>query len=112
MSAITIIGAGQSGLQLGLGLLQNGYEVTLITDRTPEEIYNGRIASSQCMFDTPLKYERQVGIDFWDDAPWDEGIDIIIPDPENANEKAVSWAHRVEHTAKAIYQRVNYHYMR
>lgn len=60
MSQITIIGAGQSGLQLGLGLLQNGYDVTIISDRTPEEIYNGRIASSQCMFDTPLSYEFTV----------------------------------------------------
>jgi len=111
MSAITIIGAGQSGLQLGLGLLQNGYEVTLISDRTPEEIYNGRIASSQCMFDTPLKYERQVGIDFWDDAPWVEGIGFTIPNPDSPSEKAVSWAHRLEHPAQAIDQRVKYPYL-
>src|SRR5699024_58010 len=111
MSTITIIGAGQSGLQLVLGLLQNGYEVTLISDRTPGESYNARIASSQCMFATPLKYERQVGIDFWDDAPWVEAIGFTIPDPENPTEKAVSWAHRLARPAQAIDQRVKYPYL-
>lgn len=111
MSQITIIGAGQSGLQLGLGLLQNGYDVTIISDRTPEEIYNGRIASSQCMFDAPLSYERQVGIDFWQDAPWVEGIGFTIPHPENPGEKAVSWAHRLERPAQAIDQRIKFPYL-
>ena len=31
MSTITIIGAGQSGLQLGIGLLDNGYDVTTVS---------------------------------------------------------------------------------
>lgn len=111
MSIITIVGAGQSGLQLGLGLLQNGYDVTIISDRTPEEIYNGRIASSQCMFDTPLSYEREVGIDFWQDAPWVEGIGFTIPHPETPGEKAVSWAHKLERPAQAIDQRLKFPYL-
>jgi len=35
MRKIAIVGAGQSGLQLALGLLQKGYEVTVISNRTP-----------------------------------------------------------------------------
>lgn len=108
MTNITIIGAGQSGLQLGLGLLQHGYNVTIVSDRTPEQIYHGRIASSQCMFDTPLSYERQVGIDDWDDAPWVEGISFTIPHPQQPGEKAVSWAHRLERPAQAIDQRLKF----
>lgn len=111
MSHITIVGAGQSGLQLGLGLLQHGYDVTIVSDRTPEQIYNGRIASSQCMFDTPLSYERQVGIDFWDDAPWVEGISFTIPHPEIPGEKAISWAHRLENPAQAIDQRLKFPFL-
>ncbi|UMO20060.1 hypothetical protein L2Z36_09345 [Acinetobacter baumannii] len=34
MRRIAIVGAGQSGLQLGLGLLDTGYDVTMITNRT------------------------------------------------------------------------------
>ncbi len=41
MAKITIIGGGQSGLQLGVGLVQAGYDVTVVTDRTPDEIRDG-----------------------------------------------------------------------
>ena len=34
MAKITIVGGGQSGLQLGIGLLQNGYDVSVVSDRT------------------------------------------------------------------------------
>lgn len=60
---ITIVGAGQSGLQLGIGLLDAGYQVTLISNRTPEQIRDGSIASSQCMFDQALGHERALGLD-------------------------------------------------
>ncbi|MDI5982977.1 NAD-binding protein, partial [Amycolatopsis magusensis] len=50
MRKILIVGAGQSGLQLALGLQGHGYEVTLISNRTPEEIRGGRVKSTQCMF--------------------------------------------------------------
>ncbi|RDI76073.1 hypothetical protein Gocc_0492 [Gaiella occulta] len=33
MQRVAIVGAGQSGLQLGLGLLGSGYEVTLMSNR-------------------------------------------------------------------------------
>ena len=68
MAKITIIGGGQSGLQLAIGLLQNGYDVTVVSDRTPEQIRDGRVSSSQCMFATALDNERLLGIDFWDDT--------------------------------------------
>ena len=50
MRRIAIVGAGQSGLQLGLGLLDTGYEVTIVTNRTGDEIRQGKVMSSQCMF--------------------------------------------------------------
>lgn len=34
MRKVAIIGGGQSGLQLALGLLQNKYEVTLVSSMT------------------------------------------------------------------------------
>ena len=38
MRKILIVGAGQAGLQLGLSLLAEGYDVTLMSARTPDEI--------------------------------------------------------------------------
>ncbi len=43
MRKIAIVGGGQSGLQLALGLLKNNYEVTVFSDRTAEQIFNGRV---------------------------------------------------------------------
>ena len=105
---ITIVGAGQSGLQLGLGLLQHGYAVRIVTDRTPEQIAAGRIASSQCMFSTALSYERAVGVDLWDDAPWVEGIGFAVPHPGQPGEKLFSWAGRLDRPAQSIDQRVKF----
>jgi 2-polyprenyl-6-methoxyphenol hydroxylase-like FAD-dependent oxidoreductase len=34
MRKITIVGAGQAGLQLGIGLLDKGYSVTAISNRS------------------------------------------------------------------------------
>ena len=39
---IAIVGAGQSGLQMALGLQARGYHVTLMTNRTPEQVRPAR----------------------------------------------------------------------
>ncbi len=65
MRKIVIVGGGQSGLQLGLGLLQNNYEVTVVSNRTPEQILSGRVTSSQFMFHDSLQNERDLGINFF-----------------------------------------------
>jgi Styrene monooxygenase A putative substrate binding domain len=67
---ILIVGAGQSGLQLALGLQQHNYDVTVMSARTPDEIRNGRVMSTQAMFYPALERERDLGLNFWeDDAP-------------------------------------------
>jgi hypothetical protein len=50
MRRILIVGAGQSGLQLGLSLLAEGYEVTIMSARTPDEIRTGWPTSTRSMF--------------------------------------------------------------
>ena len=64
MRNVAIVGAGQSGLQLGLSLLETGYTVTIVTNRTADEIRQGKVMSSQCMFHTALQTERDVGLNF------------------------------------------------
>jgi hypothetical protein len=105
---ITIVGAGQSGLQLGIGLLDSGYDVTLVSNRTPEQIRSGSIASSQCMFNAALGHERILGLDLWNDAPFVEGISFTVAPPEVHGLKAMSWAHRLDAPAQSIDQRVKF----
>ncbi len=109
MAKITIIGGGQSGLQLGIGLLQNGYDVSVVSDRTPEQIRDGRVTSSQCMFATALDHERALGIDFWDDTcPPVEGIALAVPHPEIPGAKAIDWGARLDRVAQSVDQRVKF----
>ncbi len=109
MAKITIIGGGQSGLQLAIGLLQNGYDVTVVSDRTPEQIRDGRVSSSQCMFATALDNERALGIDFWDDTcPPVEGIALAVPHPEIPGAKAIDWGARLDRVAQSVDQRVKF----
>lgn len=105
MKRIAIIGAGQSGLQLALGLLQNGYEVTLLSDRTGEEIRSGRVMSSQCMFDSALQTERDLHLNLWEqECPKVEAISFSVPGPNNA--RAIDWSARLDAYAQAVDQRI------
>jgi hypothetical protein len=109
MAKITIIGGGQSGLQLGVGLLQNGYEVTVVSDRTPEQIRGGRVSSSQCMFASALDNERVLGLDFWEDTcPPVEGIALAVPHPEIPGAKALDWGARLDRVAQSVDQRLKF----
>jgi len=109
MAKITIIGGGQSGLQLGVGLLQSGYDVTVVSDRTPEQIRDGRVTSSQCMFANALDHERAVGLDFWEDTcPPVEGIALAVPHPEIPGAKVIDWGARLDRIAQSVDQRVKF----
>ncbi len=110
MRRIAIVGAGQSGLQLGLGLLDTGYEVTMITNRTADEIRQGKVMSSQCMFHTALQTERDLGLNFWEEqCPAVEGIGLALVNPENGG-KAFEWSARLERYAQSVDQRVKMPY--
>jgi hypothetical protein len=80
---------------VGVGLVRKGYDVTIVSDRTPEEIRNGRVSSSQGMQATPIAYEREMGLRLWDDIyhPWD-GIEFNVLDPQDGS-KLSSFAQRV-----------------
>lgn len=105
MRKILIVGAGQSGLQLALGLQSQGYEVTLMSNRTADEIRAGRVMSTQCMFHTALQHERDLGINFWESqAPRIEGLGVSVAAPDAS--RAVDWVGRLDGYAQSVDQRV------
>jgi flavin reductase (DIM6/NTAB) family NADH-FMN oxidoreductase RutF len=105
MKHIAIVGAGQSGLQLGLGLLDAGYEVTLYSDRSADDIRHGHVMSSQCMFDSALETERDLGLNYWEEeCPKVEGISFAVPDPVGG--KIMDWAARLDNYAQSVDQRL------
>ena len=105
MKRIAIIGAGQSGLLLGLGLLDAGYEVTMFSDRSSDEIGTGKVMSSQCMFDSALQTERDFGLNCWEqECPKVEGIGFAVAGPGGS--KTIDWAARLDRFAQSVDQRV------
>ncbi|POX41174.1 oxygenase [Streptomyces sp. Ru73] len=112
MRKILIIGAGQSGLQLALGLQSKGYEVTLMSNRTADEIRSGRVMSTQCMFHTALQYERDLQINFWESqAPRIEGLGVSVAAPGShespeGTQRAIDWVGKLDGYAQSVDQRV------
>lgn len=105
MRKVAIVGAGQSGLQLAIGLRKSGYEVALLSAQTGAEIQAGRVTSSQCMFGTAIQNERGIGIDFWQEScPPIEGIGFTIAGPDG--KRATHWAARLDAPAMSVDQRV------
>jgi 2-polyprenyl-6-methoxyphenol hydroxylase-like FAD-dependent oxidoreductase len=102
---ILIVGAGQSGLQLALGLQSRGYEVTVMSDRAPEAIRDGGVMSTQCMFATALDLERDLGLALWEDrTPEVHGLGVALAAPDGG--RAVDWVGRLAGFAQSVDQRV------
>ena len=105
MRNTTIIGAGQSGLQLGLGLRQKGYSVRLVSNRTAEDFAAGKVMSSQFMFNDALQSERDLGINYWEkQCPYTDAVGVTIGAPDGG--KAVDWVYPLDRPGQAVDQRV------
>ena len=104
MRTITIVGAGQAGLQLGIGLLQQGYTVNLVSNRTGEQIAAGRVLSSQSMYDMALGFERELGLALWDDiCPPTVGVHLRAGHGEGLG---VDWRARMKAPGQSVDQRI------
>jgi flavin reductase (DIM6/NTAB) family NADH-FMN oxidoreductase RutF len=109
MRKIAIIGAGESGAQLALGLQREGYAVTLFSDRSAAQIRTGKVMSSQCMFATALAAEAQLSSalnNLYDGAavPRINAIRLRVEGEHGAD--AIEWEAPLEGTAHSVDQRI------
>ena len=105
---IAIVGAGQASLQLALGLISKGHRITLVTDRDATSILNGHIMSSQGMFDMALQFERDLGIDFWQNiAPQNKSLTLTIAVPQTT-EIGIQWKGLLNKPFQSIDQRIKF----
>lgn len=76
MRKIAIVGSGITGLVAAHGFLAAGFDVTVFSDRTAAEwLETSRPTGTAARFDLALSYERDLGLNFWDDvAPRGEGV--------------------------------------
>jgi glycine/D-amino acid oxidase-like deaminating enzyme len=80
MRKIAIIGAGIAGLMTAHDLLRHGYEVSLYSDRSPEDWLNkSRPTGTAGRLGPSLAYERELGLNHWDkEFPPLEGVYLIF----------------------------------
>jgi 2-polyprenyl-6-methoxyphenol hydroxylase-like FAD-dependent oxidoreductase len=104
MKKIAIVGAGQSGLQLGLSLLQSGHQVTLVSDRTAEQIRRGKVMSSQVLFHRSLEIERKLGLNQWEaECPV---IDHITFELVHEGQRVMGFSAPLDDYAQSVDQRI------
>jgi 2-polyprenyl-6-methoxyphenol hydroxylase-like FAD-dependent oxidoreductase len=79
MREVAVVGAGQSGLHLALALQADGHRVTVVSERTPEQIRAGHVLSSQAMFGPARAIERAAGLALWDGtAPDTMALHVVV----------------------------------
>ena len=81
--------------------------MTVVSNRTPEDVGAGHVMSSQFMFHSALETERALGIDFWaGECPDTEGLGVNVAGPDGS--RAVGWAYRLDHPGQSVDQRVKF----
>ncbi|MEX2981473.1 styrene monooxygenase/indole monooxygenase family protein [Streptomyces sp. C36] len=108
MRRIAIVGAGQAGLQLALGLqAAGGYEVTVVSARTPDAVRGGRVMSTQLMYGPALALERSAALNMWDElTPRIDGLRIGPVDPPGVPVPERTITAALDEPARSVDQRV------
>lgn len=109
MRRIAIIGSGQAGLLAAHALLKSGYEVTLYSDKTPEQwLHESKPTGTALRFDMSLQFEYELGLNSWEnDAPWIDGVHFTVcPVPGN---RMLTIAGRTRRPALAVDLRLQSH---
>lgn len=104
MRRIAIVGAGQAGLLAAHDLLRHGYEVTLFSDKTPEDfLQRARPTGTAARFDIALSYERDLGLEHWGaKAPHIEGIHLNFSAGKDPHNQLLTLVGRLSRPAMAI----------
>lgn len=80
MRRIAVVGSGQAGLLAAHGLLKAGHEVTLYSDRTPEQwLRESAPTGTAGRFEMALAFERELGLNDWEEvAPHGRGVHLTF----------------------------------
>ncbi|MEX0287230.1 MAG: styrene monooxygenase/indole monooxygenase family protein [Paracoccaceae bacterium] len=79
MSKVAIIGSGISGLTLGIGLVEQGHNVTIFTGLSGEDwLTKVPPTGTACRFASSLDLEEELGINHWNDTTPINGVHLTF----------------------------------
>jgi flavin-dependent dehydrogenase len=66
MTKVSVIGAGPSGIIFAYALLRKGYDVTVYSDRTPDQWLNHSTPTGTAyLYASTVAIEQELGMDYW-----------------------------------------------
>jgi flavin-dependent dehydrogenase len=110
MAKVSVIGAGQAGMIFAYALLRKGYDVTVYSDRTPDQWLNHSTPTGTAfLYGEVIDIERELGMDYWsDDMFAGEGVHLDFK-PQLAGDTRIEVAGRFKRKGGAIDQRLRVH---
>ena len=99
MRHITIVGGGQAGLALAVGLLDTGYKVRLAQNRTAQRHFRSARSFRPSAYSRPREVEeRRLGLDLWnaDSARALGGVRLSVAAPDGSGNKAFGFVGKLQ----------------
>jgi 2-polyprenyl-6-methoxyphenol hydroxylase-like FAD-dependent oxidoreductase len=110
MAKVSVIGAGPAGLIFAYALLRKGYDVTVYSDRTPDQwLHHSTPTGTAFLYGEVIDIERQLGMDHWADNMFGgDGVHLDFK-PTADGDTRIEVAGRFKRTGGAIDQRLRVH---
>jgi len=102
MKNIGIVGSGIAGLQLALFLQKHGQNATIYSDKSADQIRDGRLFNLVVRFDHTRERERELGVNHWDFPDYGVfGVHMYI-----GSQPPIVWKGSVKRPASAVDMRI------
>lgn len=110
MAKVSVIGAGQAGMIFAYALMQKGYDVTVYSNRTPDDwLNNGPPTGTAYLYGEVIDIERELGMDYWSHEMFGGNGVLLDFKPTLAGDAHMVAAGRFKTTGGAIDQRMRIH---